>query len=108
DFLSALRHSLIKPFRSSPLSALALASALHFFILSCWVIGAAGAPAFRQVDMKAFRSSPFLSPASALQDFIFSCWGVSFLSSAAGLAEYAPMRRETVARATRNGRIVAS
>ena len=56
------------------------------------------APAFRQLEMKALRSSPLLSAASALQDFISSCWGVSFLS-AAGLAEYAAMTRETVARA---------
>jgi len=57
--------------------------------------------------LEGFRSSPFLSPASALQDFIFSCWRVSFLSSTAGLAEYTPTTRETVARATRNERIVA-
>jgi hypothetical protein len=41
---SALRHSLMKLFRSSPLSDLALASVLHFFIFSCWVIGMAAPP----------------------------------------------------------------
>lgn len=41
---SALRHSLMKLFRSSPLSDLALASVLHFFIFSCWVMGMAALP----------------------------------------------------------------
>jgi len=41
---------------------LALASALHFFIFSCWVIGMP-APPPKHCDMNAFRSSPFLSPA---------------------------------------------
>jgi hypothetical protein len=41
---------------------LALASALHFFIFSCWVIGMP-APPLKHCDMNAFRSSPFLSAA---------------------------------------------
>src|SRR6266446_6271135 len=47
----------MKPFRSSPLRAFADASALHFFILSCWVMGAAGAPALRQLDMRVLPVS---------------------------------------------------
>ena len=34
-FFSPLRHSLMNDFRSSPLSDLAEASVLHFFIFSC-------------------------------------------------------------------------
>jgi hypothetical protein len=44
----------MKPFPSSPLSDLAEASALHFFIVSCWVMGAADAPAL----MWAFAGDP--------------------------------------------------
>src|SRR5947208_11573025 len=54
-----------------------LLSPLHFFILSCCVIGAAGAAIAlspdRQVFMNALRSSPFLSPAALLQSPIFDC-----------------------------------
>ena len=46
--------------RSSPLSAFAVASALHFFI------------SFKHYDMNALRSSPFLSPAYPGIDISFS------------------------------------
>ena len=39
-----LRLVLMNAFRSSPLRALELASALHFFIFSCWVMGRASPP----------------------------------------------------------------
>src|SRR5262245_42932885 len=85
-----LRHVLINAFRSSPLRALALASALHFFIFSCWVMGMPSPPPLRQVDMKALRSSPFLSPAWALHAFMRSCCGLAFFSSAAETSESVP------------------
>src|SRR5690606_4814878 len=68
----------MKALRSSPLSALALGSALQDFILSCCVCLAAE----RHCFMKALRSSPFLSPASALQVFILFCCAVGALSCA--------------------------
>ncbi len=65
--------------RSSPLSDLALASALQVFIFSCWVAALALPPAFRQLLMNALRSSPLsaLVVASALQAVIFSCCAVA-------------------------------
>src|SRR5215467_9725519 len=87
---SALRHSLINAFRSSPLRDLALASALHFFIFSCWVMGMASPLPLRQEDMNALRSSPFLSPAWALHAFMRSCCGFDFFSSAAEATESVP------------------
>ena len=45
-----LRHELMNAFRSSPLRALALASALHFFIFSCWVMGMASPLPLRQEE----------------------------------------------------------
>src|SRR5262245_17887731 len=98
----------MKVLRSSPFSDLAVASALHFFILSCWLIGAAAGAAFRHSDMKALRSSPFLSPASVLQAFIFSCCGVSFFSSAARPVEQRPIRSATATLDARRDLIVAS
>ncbi|MNT89211.1 hypothetical protein D3C72_2299000 [compost metagenome] len=64
--------------RSSPLSALLLASLLHSVIFSCCVTGAAGV-AFRQVLMNALRSSPLsaLVLASLLQLVILSCCAVA-------------------------------
>src|SRR5215471_8199418 len=85
-----LRHVLMNAFRSSPLRALAFASALHFFIFSCWVMGAASPPPLRQVDMKALRSSPFLSPAWVLHAFMRSCCGLGFFSSAPEATESVP------------------
>src|SRR5262249_17309959 len=95
DFLSPFKHSLMKVLRSSPLRDFVFASALHFFIFSCWVMGAAGEPAFKHCEMNALRSSPFLSPASALHGFIFSCCGVSFFSSAARTVTQVPVRSAT-------------
>src|SRR5215813_14272524 len=91
--LSALRHSLINAFRSSPLRDLALASALHFFIFSCCVMGVASP--LRQEDMNALRSSPFLSPAWALHAFMRSCCGLGFFSSAPGATESVPATSDT-------------
>src|SRR5262245_25434348 len=54
--------------------------------------------------MKAFRSSPFLSPAFALHAFIFSCCGVSF-SSAARPIEPVPTRSANAARNARRSLI---
>src|SRR5215469_13645318 len=87
---SALRHSLMNAFRSSPLRALALASALHFFIFSCWVMGVASPLPLRREDMNALRSSPFLSPAWALHAFMRSCCGFAVFSSAAEATESVP------------------
>src|SRR5262244_3487415 len=91
---SALRHSLINAFRSSPLRDLALASALHFFIFSCWVMGMASPLPLRQEDMNALRSSPFLSPAWALHAFMRSCCGFVFFSSAPEATESVPATRD--------------
>src|SRR5215475_7397216 len=85
---SALRHSLINAFRSSPLRDLALASALHIFIFSYWVMGLASP--LRQEDMNALRSSPFLSPAWVLHAFMRSCCGFDFFSSAPEATESLP------------------
>src|SRR5579872_6049228 len=73
-----LRQLLMKVLRSAPVSPLALASALHCFILSCWELSleseAAGA-LDRQVFMKDLRASPvrLCDVACALQSFIFCC-----------------------------------
>src|SRR5215471_2907675 len=80
-------------FRSSPLRALALASALHFFIFSCWVMGLESP--LRQEDMNALRSSPFLSPAWVLHAFMRSCCGFGFFSSAAEATESVPATSDT-------------
>src|SRR5450755_1285634 len=73
--VQAERQVFMNALRSSPF--LPVASTLHFFILSCCVIGVAGAAiapsAERHVFMKALRSSPFLSPACLLQSPIFDC-----------------------------------
>jgi integrase len=53
--LQALAHE-----RLTLVTLLLACLVLQAFILSCWVIGAAGAPAFRPSDMNVFRSSPFL------------------------------------------------
>src|SRR5262245_3308967 len=90
----------MKALRSSPLSAFVLASALHFFIFSCWVIGLASSP-FKHFDMNALRSSPFMSPACALHAFIRSCCGFGFCSSAAKASEPAPVTNANVTRAAR-------
>src|SRR5262245_55504104 len=90
---SALRQSLINAFRSSPVRDLALASALHFFIFSCCVMGVASP--LRQEDMNALRSSPFLSPAWALHAFMRSCCGLGFFSSAAEATESVPATSDT-------------
>src|SRR5664279_2743257 len=93
----------MKALRSSPF--LPVASALHFFIFSCCVIGAAAAvavPPDRQLFMKALRASPFLSPASLLQSPIFDCclvMGALAAMSGACLCEAANAEVET-ARAT--------
>ncbi|MNL86536.1 hypothetical protein D3C87_2152740 [compost metagenome] len=44
-FYYALRQLLMKVLRASPASFLVAASALHFFMRSCGVVGAAGAAA---------------------------------------------------------------
>src|SRR4030095_12272289 len=89
-----LRQLLMNVLRSSPLRDLAEASALHFFIFSCWL---GVADAFRHSDMNAFRSSPFLSPALVLHAVIFSCCGVRF-SSAAMAVEHVTTRQATEAK----------
>src|ERR1035441_5547473 len=71
------RQLFMKALRSSPF--LPVASALHFFIFSCCVIGVAGAaapPAERQAFMNALRSSPFLPTACLLQSPILVCCAV--------------------------------
>jgi hypothetical protein len=47
--------------------------------------------------MKAFRSSPFLSPAWVLHAFMRSCWefAAGFFSSAADAMENAPNAKAT-------------
>src|SRR6185436_11655242 len=69
--------------RSSPLSFLSRASALHFFIFCCCgdmgrFSAFASVLAPRQSFRNALRSSPFSSffAASALHVFILSCWAV--------------------------------
>src|SRR5579859_454347 len=84
------RHSLRNFFRASDVISLAVACALHCFILACCgvisLLGsaaasfeAAGVDADRHSFMKLLRASPFrfCLAASALQAFIFSCWGVA-------------------------------
>ena len=93
-FLSALRQHLMSALRSSPLSDLALASVLHFFIFSCWVIGMA-APPSKHCDMNTFRSSPFLSPAWELHALMRSCCGFTSFSSAAEVGDQAPAASHT-------------